>query len=238
MIQSLINMNKKPLVSVIIPVYNGEAYLAQTIKTVINQTYSAIEIIIVDDGSTDKSKEIASSYSQVRYIYQENQGVAAARNTGIFQSNGEYIALLDQDDLWTSNKLELQVKYLTSHPDISYVLGQQKIFLESGTEKPKWLKEEHLENQIPAYFLSALLARKSVFNEVGNFSSDYKYSNDSDWFSRTIDLGLSFYILPELVLLKRIHGNNESYQTLGINLELLKLLRASIQRKRQKQTEV
>ena len=232
------NNNQNQLVSVIIPIYNGEAYLSEAIESVINQTYSPIELIIVDDGSTDNSKEIALSYSQVNYIYQENQGVAVARNTGIAKCQGEYIALLDQDDLWLPNKLELQVEYLNSHPEISYVLGEQKIFLESGIEKPKWLKEEHLNKQIPAYLLGALLARKSVFNQVGYFCGDYRYGSDSDWFSRTIDLKLSHHVLPELVLLKRTHDTNESHQTLGINLELLKVLRASIQRKRQKQTEV
>ena len=103
------NQDKNKLVSVIIPVYNGENYLSQAIDSVIDQTYSPIELIIVDDGSTDKSKEIASSYSQVNYVYQENQGVAIARNTGIFKSQGEYIAFLDQDDIWTANKLKLQV---------------------------------------------------------------------------------------------------------------------------------
>lgn len=232
------NQDKNKLVSVIIPVYNGENYLSQAIDSVIDQTYSPIELIIVDDGSTDKSKEIASSYSQVNYVYQENQGVAIARNTGIFKSQGEYIAFLDQDDIWTANKLKLQVDYLKHHPEISYVLGEQKIFLESGTEKPKWLKEEHLNNQIPAYLLGTLLVRKSVFNQVGYFCDDYRYSNDSDWFSRTIDLNISHYTLPELVLLKRTHGTNESHQTLGINLELLKVLRGSIKRKRQQQKEV
>lgn len=223
------------LVSVIIPVYNGELYLKQAIDSIIAQTYQTIEIIVVDDGSIDNSKKIVSSYPRIRYFFQENQGVAVARNRGIKEAKGEYIAFLDQDDLWTSNKLSLQLEYLLNNSQVDYVLGHQKLFLESGLEKPSWLNESYLHKETPAYLLAALLCKKNLFDKVGIFNSEFKYGNDSDWFLRAIDHGLTFKILPELILLKRIHQNNESYKIKEMTLEVLQYLRSSIQRKRQKQ---
>ena len=104
----------KPLVSVIIPVYNGERYLEAALKSVIEQDYCPIEIIVVDDGSTDKSAEIAKYFKEIQYIFQSNKGPgpANARNTGIRAVKGEYIAFLDADDIWMPNKLSIQMNYL------------------------------------------------------------------------------------------------------------------------------
>jgi len=226
----MIKNNK--LVSVIIPVYNGEKYLLEAIETVINQTYKPLEIIIVDDGSTDNSKQIIASFPEIKYLYQENQGVAVARNTGIAEAKGEYIALLDQDDLWAENKLQIQVDYLDNHQEIDYVLGHQQSFLQEGCEKPHWLKVKFLQESIPAYLVGALLARKNLFNIIGGFSDEYRYGNDSDWFAKTLDLGIKSKILSQVVLYKRIHDTNESHDIKGMQTDVLKWLRASIKRKR------
>ena len=123
-----------PLVSVIIPVHNGGRYLRAALESVFAQTYRPFEVIVVDDGSTDDSGVIAQSFHDVRYIHQANQGVAAARNNGIEAARGEFFAFLDQDDLWTPEKLKLQIAYLLSHPDLGYTLTQQQFFLEPGAD--------------------------------------------------------------------------------------------------------
>jgi len=220
------------LVSVIIPVYNGERYLAETIESVLNQIYQQIEVIVVDDGSTDKSVNIAQSYKEVRYIYQANQGVAVARNVGITEAHGEFIAFLDQDDLWTPNKLSVQVNYLLKNVNITYTLCKMRLFLEPGTDIPFWLKKDYLSQDIPGYLVGALLVRKSVFEEIGYFEPSYKYGNDVDWFGRTYDAGIPMTILPEVFLYKRIHSANESHKVQAITSELLQVLRSSINRKR------
>ncbi len=221
-----------PLVSVIIPVYNGDRYLAEAIESVVQQTYQPIEIILVDDGSTDNSANIARSYKQVRYIYQSNQGVAVARNVGISQARGEFIALLDQDDRWTPNKLSVQIKYLLEHQNIGYTLAKMRVFLEPGTEKPSWLKAEYLSEDIPGYIVGSLVIRKSVLEKVGEFNLHYKFGNDSDWFFRANDAGIPMTILPETLLYKRVHGANESHKIQPMTAEMLQLVRSSIQRKR------
>ncbi len=111
-------MRNNPLVSVIIPVYNGERYLAEAIGSVLAQTYTPFELIIIDDGSSDNSSGIARSFKEVRYYHQSNQGVAAARNAGISFAHGGFIAFLDQDDIWMHDKLSVQMDYLLQHPEV------------------------------------------------------------------------------------------------------------------------
>lgn len=220
------------LVCAIIPVYNGDRYLAKAIESILQQTYQPLEIIVVDDGSTDNSAEIAQSYPEVRYFYQLNQGVAVARNRGIAEACGEFIAFLDQDDFWAPNKLSIQVDYLLEHPNIGYTLAKMRIFLEPGTEKPPWLKAEYLSEDVTAYIVGALVVRESVLRNVGEFNPSYKFGNDSDWFLRTVDAGIPMAILPETLLHRRVHGANESYKMPEMTLDMLKALRSSIHRKR------
>ncbi len=226
----------KPLVSVIIPVYNGEAYLAEAVESIHRQNYEPIEIIIVDDGSTDETANIVKSYNNMRYIYQPNQGVAAARNFGIENSRGKLIAFLDADDCWAPNKLNIQVDCMLRHPHVGYTLGMQRNFLESGTDRPFWLKEEHLLRDHIG-FLPTLLIRKQIFKAVGLFNSDYRISSDVEWFSRVVDACIPRIVVSELVLYRRIHNSNLGYQLKGGNPLWLKALRASVHRKRMKKSD-
>lgn len=219
-------------VSVIIPVYNGRRYLAEAIESALAQNYSPMEIIVVDDGSTDGSADIANSYSeQVRYFHQPNKGVAAARNSGIEKSRGELIAFLDADDIWAQNKLSIQVHCMSMHPHIGYVLGRQRNFLEQGINKPFWIRDEHLLSDHVG-FLPASIIRRDTFDKAGLFNPDYKVSEDVEWFSRLKDLSIPMMVVPEVVLFRRIHDSNLSYQLKHGHPALLRSLRASVHRKR------
>jgi glycosyltransferase involved in cell wall biosynthesis len=222
-----------PLVSVIIPVYNGEKYVVQALESVFKQDYQPFEVILVDDGSTDRTAQIIGKYDNVQYIYQTNQGVAAARNTGIKNSSGELIAFLDADDCWAPNKLNIQVECLLKHPHIGCTLGRQKNFLEPGTEKPFWLMEEHLLKDHVG-FLPTSLIRRDIFDKVGLFNPDYKISEDVEWFSRVKDASVPVMVVPEIVLYRRIHDTNLSYQLKASGSTVLRALRASVHRKRTK----
>src|SRR2546425_10651809 len=119
-------------VSVVIPVYNGEQYLADAIQSVRDQTYQNVEVIVVDDGSTDESADVAKKFGEaIRYVHQSNGGVGKARNTGIAAARGAYLAFLDQDDLWLPDKLAVQVAYLDSHPEMGAVYCQCQV-MENG----------------------------------------------------------------------------------------------------------
>lgn len=232
---SFFDTMKGPLVSVIIPVYNGAKYIAEAMESVRAQNYDLLEIIVVDDGSTDDTPSIVRSFEDIRYIHQANQGVAGARNTGIENSRGELIAFLDADDYWAANKLNIQVGCMLKHPRIGYTLGRQRNFLESGTSRPFWLREEHLLEEHTG-FLPTLLIRRQIFDKVGLFNTNFRISEDVEWFSRVKDAGIPMMVVPEVVLYRRIHDANLSYQSKAGNPQLLRALRTSVRRKSAKES--
>lgn len=221
-----------PLVSVIIPVHNGGRYLRAALESVFAQTYRPFEVIVVDDGSADDSGVIAQSFSEVRYIPQANQGVAAARNNGIEAARGEFFAFLDQDDLWTPEKLKLQIAYLQSHPDVGYTLTQQQFFLDPGATIPAWFRKELLSEAHTGWVLGTVVVRRTAFEQIGNFATGYSAASDGDWFFRAKAAGISMAVVPELLLLKRIHGGNESARAKEILSELRKVVKSSLDRQR------
>ena len=194
-------------VSVIIPAYNHEAYLAETIQSVLAQTCPSDEIIIVDDGSTDRTADVARSHGKpVRCICQENQGLGGCRNTGLKEARGSLIALLDSDDLWLERKLELQSAYLAAHPETGMVFCHMKNFLSPEIDPANALKFD--ARKLPACNPGSLLARREVFERVGLFPTDRDAQEFFVWFLRACDAGLMYHILPELLLLRRVHLTN------------------------------
>ena len=221
-----------PLVSVIIPVYNGGRHLRAALESVFAQTYRPIEVIVVDDGSTDDSGAVAQSFPDVRYINQSNQGVATARNNGIEAARGEFLAFLDQDDLWTPDKLKLQIQYLLNHPDVGYTLTQQKFFLDPGATLPSWFRKELFDSVHTGWVLGTLVVRRTAFEEIGNFTTGYSAASDGDWFFRAKAAEVSMKVIPELLLLKRLHGGNDSARAKEILSELRKVVKSSLDRQR------
>jgi glycosyltransferase involved in cell wall biosynthesis len=225
---------QNPLVSAILTAYNGEAFLAESIASAVDQSYRPIEIIVVDDGSTDDTAEIARSFDVVRYIYQTNQGVAAAMNRGVNAAEGEFLAFLDMDDLWAPNKLELQVGYLLEHPEIDYVLAETRNFLEAGVQLPSPMTKDLLLTDAAILNPGTLVARKAVFHAVGMFDSSYARAADLDWFIRAKEAGLRTAVLPEVLLHRRIHGCNLSLHTTAKTSEFMRAVKSSIERRRGK----
>jgi glycosyltransferase involved in cell wall biosynthesis len=223
---------ENPLVSVIIPVHNGGLYLRAALESVFAQTYRPFEVIVVDDGSTDDSGVIAQSFPEVHYIHQANQGVATARNNGLEAARGEFFAFLDQDDLWTPDKLKLQIAHLLSHPDLGYTLTQQQFFLEPGATIPAWFRKELLPEVHTGWVLGTLVVRRTAFEKIGNFATGYSAASDGDWFFRAKAAGIPMAVVPELLLLKRIHGANESARAKEILSELRKVVKSSLDRQR------
>jgi len=185
-------MKNQPLVSVIIPTYNKSQYLREAIKSVLNQTYKNIEVIVVDDGSTDNTKEIVESFndSRIIYIFQENKGPAIARNTGIKKAQGEYIAFLDSDDLWLKEKLEKQVDFMEKNSEIGLLgTGCYEV-----TDKGKIIgkkifpiKNKILQKDLIKYnsfIQSSVMIRKEVFDKVGLYDKSFRESEDYELWLR------------------------------------------------------
>jgi glycosyltransferase involved in cell wall biosynthesis len=219
-------------VTVVIPVYNGARYLGDAIRSVLAQTLPAMEIVVVDDGSTDASAEIAASFGQaVRLVRQENQGVAAARNRGLRAANGEYVAWLDQDDLATPTRIESQLRAfdVPSPPDV--VFGAMRQFISPEVQDDVRAKLRCDERTQPAPLPSCFMAPMRVFDVVGELegSTDTTFV---DWYLRANELGLEFHYVPELITLRRIHGANRSYRNEELRRDYLRTLKAALDRRR------
>jgi glycosyltransferase involved in cell wall biosynthesis len=221
-----------PSVSVIIPVHNGEAHIAEAIASVQAQTLTPFEIIVVDDGSTDQTFSVLSRLGDaIRLVRQANQGPAAARNTGLALSQGELIAFLDADDLWMPDKLETQVQPLVVQPEVGYSVSRVKFELEPGMPMPEGFRKEWLDTEPVGYLLSALVARRSTFDRVGLFDPALRLSEDVDWFARAKDLQVPVHIAPVVLLHKRFHQANISLVTRDDNAALLEAVARSVRRK-------
>ena len=237
----------RPLVSVVIPVFNGEAFLAEAIESARSQTYKPIELVVVDDGSSDESTSIASR-TDVQVIRQSHRGVSAACNAGLAAARGELITFLDADDVWPPERIALQAARLEARPELGFVMAHAVQFLEPGSQPPAWLTEEWLAGvRAPAGSLAhasgrgstasipaprTLLARRHVFDLVGGFAEDMKIGEDIDWLMRAVDAGVRHELLPDVVLHQRLHSANTSYRLAEATAARLRVARRSAARKR------
>lgn len=236
--------NKQTLISIIIPVYNGAAYLGAALQSVLQQSYRPLEIIVINDGSTDETAAIVSTFQQglypehgapsIHYFYQPNGGPATARNRGVAQAQGELLAFLDADDWWHPQKLERQMALFAQQPALGYVVTHMCTHLEAQTSWPNSLNQAHYQHEPPCFLPSALVVRRSVFQQIGNFDERYRYSDDADWFLRAKDAAIPFAVAPETLVYKRIHATNLSH-TPAMTQETLRAFHASVQRQRQAQ---
>lgn len=226
-------LSVNPLVSVIIPAYNSECYLAEAIDSVISQDYRPIEIIVIDDGSTDGTAAIANSYgNSIRYIFQDNSGTSVARNHGVAVAQGDLLAFLDADDLWATGKLTQQVKAFQENPELELVFGHVQQFYSpdlSGTERAKI--------NCPAepavgYLPSAMMVTPAGFSRIGRFDAALITSEFISWYARAIEIKACTHVLPQLVSYRRLHQNNKGRQQKKYNRELIQQLKDSLDRRR------
>jgi glycosyltransferase involved in cell wall biosynthesis len=220
-------------ISVIIVVQNGERYLLTAIESVINQTYQPNEILVVDGYSTDRTAEIAKSNPNIRYVKQYGKGLANARNTGIDNATGELITFLDHDDYWTLNKLEVQQQSFLNSLDIQYSYANLILFLESGCKLRSGFKPQQFQEAQIGRTPGTLMARKSLFQEIGNFNPHFTIGCDVEWFTRARNYGVCETCLQQVLLHKRVHDNNLSGNVKTNKEELLQIIKQSIARKRQ-----
>lgn len=212
--------------------YNGARYIAAALESVYAQTYAPLEIIVVDDGSTDGSADVARAHGASMVLRQENQGPAAARNAALREANGTLVAFLDSDDIWLPQKLRLQVDFLAANPDTAMVTAHLEHFLEPGAAIPPWLNPARLGEPEPSFLPSAWVLRRVVFDLVGGFDESYRVAEDADWMIRAKDAGIRPYVLDEVLVCKRVHGANLTAKVEMAQKSLLTSLRESVNRQR------
>jgi glycosyltransferase involved in cell wall biosynthesis len=206
------------MISVIIPTYNSDKFIGDTIRSVLHQTCTDYEIIVIDDGSTDSTKKIIeNNFSQARYFYIPNQGVSKARNYGIRRARGEFIAFLDADDLWLPEKLEKQLEVFKNDPELMLVFTENLDFDTDGFRKTVYLKKERLMkgDVVKNIFLysnvttSTVMVRKQVFQETGDFDESLKVAEDDNLWMR-IALKFRIQLLDEVLVHYRWTENSLS----------------------------
>lgn len=231
-------MSEKLTVSVIIPVYNGERFLAEAIQSALNQTLPPDEVIVVDDGSVDGSAAIMAALPlpptiDFILVRQPNQGAAAARNRGIALASGDLVAFLDADDLWHPEKLARQVAQLAQEPDVDAVICHVESFVEPGGKWPPGRDRALFDQLPPMYSFCTLLIHRFALDRVGMLDSQQRAGEDTEWFARARDMGLNFAVTPAVLLRRRFHSANLSHSAdAATPLQLLHIVRESLNRRR------
>jgi glycosyltransferase involved in cell wall biosynthesis len=228
-------MTSLPKVSVIIPTHNRAHYICEAIDSALAQTYQNVEIVVVDDGSTDDTRAVLKDYEdKIHYYYQENQGVSAALNFGIEMSSGQYLAFLDDDDIWFPKMLEVQVAYLEVHPDVGMVHADMLIMEEgSGDPRPR---KRGLSRPIPSGYVfteliqgnfimgSTMVVRRSCLDKVGLFDPELRVAEDMDLWLRIAQRFPITYLNRSLGI-RRLHGTNISRNPLFMQEWHLRVLK-------------
>lgn len=209
-------------VSVIIPAFNAERFLSATLDSAQKQSVPPAEIIVVDDGSTDATADIAKHF-QVRYIHKANEGISSARNTGLRAARGDYISFIDADDLWPADKLERQLAHVRANPDFGIVLGMIQTIDAEGNPLDEAFYIPHL---------GTALIKRSVIDKVGYFDTSLAQAEDSDWFFRAMETDICISVLENVLLFYRRHQNNITANPQLSRAYWMKAIHMSLQRRR------
>lgn len=223
----------QPLVSVIIPVYNGERYLAEAIESVLAQTHRPLEVIVVNDGSTDGSAALAAGFGPpVRVLDVARGGGVVARNQGAAVARGAWLAFLDADDLWLPDKLRLQLAAAEADPGVAVIFGGVEHFLspelDERARQRLYCPLGIARGQLP----SALLVRRATFASLGGFDATWRMGELIDWCARARDAGVREVTIPALTLRRRVHGANQSLREADERVDFVRIVKATLDRRR------
>lgn len=228
----------KPLIpnqiSVVMTAYNSKRYIAQAIESVLSQTNVPLEIICVDDGSTDGTAEVLHSCGdKITFLeHGENRGIATGRNTGLAVARGEFVAFIDADDIWEAEKLKSQVAILQTEPSCDMVFGQMQCFLSPDLTAEEKAKYHCSDEPVVAFTPSSFLARRRVFEQVGLFDPKWRVGEFIDWLARAKDHGLTYQVLPEVVFHRRIHSSNTGIVGRPNRVDYVRIAREALRRRR------
>lgn len=233
-----------PLISCIVPVFNGEAYLREALDSILAQSYRPIELVVADDGSTDDTAAIVASYDgAIKYAHQPNKGAPAARNLGLQSASGEFVAFLDADDLWHPEKLARQMELFQAQPDLDVCVTHiQAFWIPSLAHEAELFRGHRLSQPLPGYVTVTMLARRRMFDPdaVGLFETSLNVGDPLDWFLRAGEHGAKFALHPDTLVSRRMHSSNLSWEagvrvmTRDMEESVIRVIKASLDRRRGK----
>lgn len=214
-------MPAEPLVSVIMPVRDGEPFLTEAIDSVLAQAGAAVEVIVVEDGSRDASAAIARSYGPpVRCISIEPRGLGHARNVGLEAATGEYVTFIDADDLWPADRLAVQLDAMTASPAPDMVFGHEARLPPDGGGPQ------------PAQNTTTVLLRRTTYERLGPLPTEWRVGEFLDWLLRAQELGMTTVMLPNVVCYRRVHGGNLTIRARADYGDYAKILGRALARRR------
>jgi glycosyltransferase involved in cell wall biosynthesis len=220
-------------IAVIIPVRNGERYLAEALDSVLAQTHRPSDIVVVDDGSTDGTVAVARRYAPgVRCVSQRAAGIGAARNRGVAEDRGEYLAFLDGDDVWPADRLERLIAGFSRNPRPDLVFGHMRQFLSGDLDPAARAELVCPEDPQRAVLANTMLLPRAVWERVGPFSTEAVRSEFLDWLLRARERNLREAILDDVVLLRRLHASNHGRKTQDSAGEYALTLKRALDRRR------
>lgn len=227
-------MTTQPLVSIIIPALNAERFIAEAIESILAQGVEPIEIVVIDDGSTDRTAAIANRYgSPVRCISQPNRGLPGARNSGLAAASGDLIGFCDADDVFMPGCLQLQLEKLGANPDKDLVVGRfvNETMVGNSADGISFTPLEVTDDYIMS--MSVSIVRRHVFDTVGRFDEAMRYCDDWDWFMRAREAQVPILFHPNQIMWRRLHDGNMTRDQEASRRYTALMLKRSLDRRRQ-----
>jgi len=240
-------------VSVIIPAYNAAQFIDEALESALKQTFQEFEIIVIDDGSKDRTKEIVQCYIQkfpdkIKYFYQQNGGVGKARNNGIREAQGEYIAFLDADDQWFPEKLELQMTYFEKNPNIDFLYSNAVIVDENSNDLNRLYVKKHefkisfermLRSLIHRDFIpvSSIMTKRAVLKELGGYDETLKFSENYHLILRIAEK-FKMGSQCEITMKYRVSPNNQSSHKELVNRTDIDILKQFVKRNKNMSADI
>jgi len=221
-----------PLVSVVVPCYNTERYIGEAIDSIVAQECGSLQIVVIDDGSTDRSMEVVRRFGdRVECRSQPNAGISAARNAGIAMARGRYLAFLDADDVWTPTSLNRRLDRLRLGADCVY--GGVEHFVSPDLSPEERDRFASIPATMAGRLAGAMLIDRSAFHRVGLFDPSLKIGEMMDWVARADHARISTALIDDIVLRRRIHRTNTVLRLRDQQGAYLKALKASLARRRE-----
>jgi glycosyltransferase involved in cell wall biosynthesis len=221
-----------PLISVVMPCYNTERYIGEAIGSILSQGIESVQIVVIDDGSTDRSADIARGFTgRVECRSQANAGISAARNAGVALARGKYLAFLDADDIWTPGSLRLRLEQLRRGAEC--VFGGVENFISPDLSEGERDRVGPIPPTMTGRLTGTMLIERRAFDRVGSFDSSLKIGEMFDWVGRAEQAGVATVLIDDIVLRRRVHSNNTTMRLKNEKGDYLKALKGSLMRRRE-----